>query len=75
MACDCIRRLNEQAQVSNNPRLANTILRTRTGINFSTGKSIDYVELGVKKRDRKGPNLAWIIPTFCPFCGKKYKED
>lgn len=65
MACDCIDDINGEL-AKHNGKLSLTF-------NFSGGT---WPTLEVEKVDRKKrvrPPL--VIPTFCPFCGTKYKAD
>jgi hypothetical protein len=66
MQCNCIQRINAL--------IADRNTKLVTTLNFVRG--IDLVRLEtetlVKKR---GAKPALIIPTYCPFCGKKYPES
>ena len=64
--CDCITDVN-RLLAEHNGRLVCTY-------NLTSGR--DYPKLEVEKADRKNrkkPPL--MIPTFCPFCGERYKAD
>lgn len=64
--CDCIANVNKLL-ADHNGRLVCTY-------NLSNGR--DYPKLEMEKADsknRKKPPL--MIPTYCPFCGKRYEPE
>ncbi|TIT24443.1 MAG: hypothetical protein E5W70_03825 [Mesorhizobium sp.] len=69
MACECIEILDAQL-AERNSRLA-------VGFTFGTAERPGYVfpALSTEKIDKRNRDKVGAIPTFCPFCGVKYRED
>lgn len=67
--CKCVENVNiELAKIGSNTRVSMNHI-----INFNTGKTRSTVMLATEKEDtKKREALKPIIPTYCPFCGKKY---
>lgn len=70
MTCNCLDDFNEKLKAHN----------TEIGITFSFGRDgkqgQTYPHIMTKKiepKKRVGPALA--IPTFCPFCGVRYRAE
>lgn len=69
MTCNCIEEMNALL----------TEYNTKLGVTLGFGRDGSSYLLPhlmtekVEKRVRRGPALA--IPTFCPFCGTKYKAE
>lgn len=70
MACDCIMKINEKIRDHN----------TRIQVQFSTNSQSQDVIctpcIGTEKIDQKVRKRAMgVVPTFCPFCGVKYRAN
>lgn len=84
MSCDCIRTLEKKLtgiMVDRNPGcevVENVTFQNRTWI---LDEGVTRVILGnpVLGRFRKGKTIrkfdTQIMPTYCPFCGKRLKEE
>lgn len=70
MSCTCIDEMNA------NLAPLNTELCLTFSFGRSGGEPLTMPMVGTKKietKKRAGPALA--IPTFCPFCGARYRAD
>jgi hypothetical protein len=71
MACNCLEKiqetLKEQAATD-----GLEYMRVETVIDFASGQSYPYMTIENKRGKRK--NKITLVPTCCPFCGKKYKK-
>lgn len=70
MACDCIERVDAKlAEASSNTRLTRLFPLIGNELGMTVRLATEQV---IKARGRK----AWeISPTFCPFCGVRYRPD
>lgn len=71
--CNCIESVNEQLD-----QLRGAVVHRELLMNFKTGKSrMSPPLLVVRKSDSKNKSkrLPTVFCTFCPFCGRKYKDD
>ena len=66
MACECITRIDKKL-AETNTKLSQTII---FGEPVFTTITIE-TELAAKKR---GARPTVMIPTFCPFCGVRYRD-
>lgn len=70
MACECLTQMDE--------RLAKHNSRIQTQFSFSGDNLSDVLctpYIGTEKIDRaRRKKAVGVIPTFCPFCGVKYRS-
>ena len=68
MSCECIKKLDEELKPKN--------LCVSVMFSLGPGPSMVYpamhCELIEKKRGKRAPVLA---PTYCPFCGVRYRPE
>lgn len=69
MGCACIDEMNAKL-ADYNTKLGLTLGFGRDGSTYTF--PCLHTEK-IEKRVRKGPAIA--VPSFCPFCGEKYKAD
>lgn len=70
-ACDCLEKVNQGLKKEG----ANTQVTGHVTIDFGKGRATIIPALAVEKADpkrREKPRA--VLPTYCPFCGKKYPE-
>ena len=65
--CDCIEELNAKLAERNSRIVEGIALR------MSTGASRSYPVIECEKINKRNRDRASVIPTFCPFCGERYK--
>lgn len=68
MACECISTVNKLLQPRN----------TRLGLTFVFSDPISELPTLVVEQIEKGrgkPKAVAMLPSFCPFCGTKYKAE
>lgn len=84
MSCNCIEELNKSLneRLKDEKCIEKPKLKSGYTINFKNGSSTQYpvIEYIYRKRKKDGrlyekDFFGNIIPTYCPFCGKKYIED
>jgi len=63
--CTCIARVNKQLKQHN------TCLEQVSMVNFETGKVRQSLQITTAKIERKRGKPKVVLPTFCPFCGKR----
>lgn len=68
MACTCIETVNQKL-ASRNTRLVSTIVFTKPGGEYPLIRT-EQVESG-----RGKAKACSMLPTFCPFCGVRYREE
>lgn len=68
MSCSCIDEINVE--------LAKRNSRLEVGFTFGTAERPGYAfpSLTTEKIDKRNRAKCGAIPTFCPFCGTKYRE-
>jgi hypothetical protein len=49
----------------------NTVLSEVSMLNMRTGKCRQSLIIASQKRERKRGKAKVVLPTFCPFCGKR----
>lgn len=69
MACECIAVMNKAA-AEHNTRLCETFMFRRDS--EPTLLVVTLMTEKINTRDRKKVTL---LPTFCPFCGVRYREE
>ena len=71
MACDCITEMDAKL------REHNTQIQTQlTFARYDVSNAIYTPYIGTEKIDRKVRKAPFlVVPSYCPFCGKKYRED
>ena len=84
--CDCIEKLNTQIKREVDPEARLDVVLS---FNFAEDKEYQYPRMNLLKPSRNldgeirvprhtsKPIMEkqYIIPQFCPFCGKAYKEE
>ncbi len=81
MACDCLKETTEKLRVHyDDPEGETNALNLINFQSNETSTSWPYLKFFYrpKKKDksfRKFKEYINIVPTFCPLCGKKIKED
>ena len=68
MACTCIETVNQKL-ASRNTRLVSTIVFTQPGGEYPLIRT-EPAESG-----RGKAKACAMLPTFCPFCGVRYREE
>ena len=68
MACDCIEKLDEQL-AERNTRLSTLLVFSKPGGVFP------YIATEQIERGRGKPKAVTMFPTYCPFCGVRYRAD
>lgn len=65
--CKCIDRVNKELEQYN------TSLTQVSMLNMKTGKCRQSLTVGTQRRLRmaKPTKVKVVLPTFCPFCGKR----
>lgn len=68
MSCDCIEKLDAHLAEHNS--------KIEVGFTFGTAERPGYVfpAIRTEKIDKRSRVKKGVIPTFCPFCGTKYRE-
>jgi hypothetical protein len=67
MACKCIDKLNRELEKDErNARLELTLTMD--------GKAYPYMSATYRKGKQIKEHHLTIVPSFCPFCGKKYEK-
>lgn len=84
MSCDCLEKVTaDVARLASDPKKAGagaTAECASVAMCFGTKVSLDlYIPFNVKGpnvgyRSQKGKEIP-VFATYCPFCGKKIKED
>ncbi len=69
MACECIDTVNKLLS-EHNTKVSETIVFCRDG-----SPSFTTVFLAVEKIAPRGKRPAVMAPTFCPFCGVRYRAE
>lgn len=64
MACDCIGLIDKKLS-ERNTKLELTL--------FWNGKP-PVIKIATEKINRKKRDSVSVVPTFCPFCGKRYQD-
>lgn len=73
MACDCIKRLNEELRKEFNDSVD---VDTQLHANMLTVNLwAHYHKQNKNGTYRKGLSKIMLVPRYCPFCGKPYFED
>ncbi len=69
MACKCIEVLDT--------KLAERNSKLEVGFTFGTEERPGYAfpYIPTEKINKKNRDKAGVIPTFCPFCGVKYRAE
>jgi hypothetical protein len=69
--CDCLQQINQALdEQGSNTVVGDSLIFSRT-----TGKE-RVVEIATYKRDPKNrEKKRGMIPTFCPFCGRRYVSE
>lgn len=66
MACDCIEALDDQLAERNTRLSTLLVLSGPVGV-------LPYIATEQIERGRGKPKAVTIFPTFCPFCGVRYR--
>lgn len=70
--CDCLSRFDEALATCNT--MLGTIQTMRLDDDFEDAQT--RVEIATYKRDpRNRQPKKKVIPTFCPFCGERYRKE
>ena len=69
MACECIDVMNKAA-AEHNTKLCETFMFSR-----DDKPVLLVVTLVTEKVDKKNRRKVSLLPTFCPFCGTRYREE
>lgn len=73
MACDCIKRLNDELRKQFNDSVD---VDTQLHANMLTVNLwAHYYKQNKNGTYRKGLSKIMLVPRYCPFCGKPYFED
>ncbi len=69
--CDCIEQAAQELEGTN------TVLDIPFRINLKTGQQLPpRLQIATCKRDSKRrEKAAFILATYCPFCGEKYETQ
>jgi len=69
MACKCIEVMDEKLRERNS--------QLEVGFTFGTSERPGYTfpAIRTEKLNKKSRDKCGVIPTFCPFCGTKYRDD
>jgi hypothetical protein len=69
MSCDCIEQIDA--------KLAERNSKLQIGFTFGTPDRPGYTfpALTTEKINKRSRDSMGAIPTFCPFCGTKYREE
>lgn len=68
MACNCIEALDEQLAERNTRLSTLLVLSDPQGV-------FPYIATEQIERGRWKPKAVTMFPTFCPFCGIRYRPD
>lgn len=69
MACKCIEAINEKLAERNSK------LEIGFTFGFEGRASYTFPSLSTEKLNKKNRDRCGAIPTFCPFCGVKYRDE
>jgi len=69
MTCNCIEVMDEKLSERNS--------KLEVGFTFGTAERPGYVfpAFTTSKIDKRNRDKVGVIPTFCPFCGTKYRDE
>jgi len=69
--CDCAAKVNERLAESN------TALSETSLINMKTGAIRQSLIVKTERlsRDKPRSKVKTVLPSFCPFCGERYKPE
>jgi hypothetical protein len=63
--CSCVKKLNKLLKAHN------TVLGEVSMLSMKTGKCRQSLQIVSQRIQRGGPKPKVVLPTFCPFCGKR----